>query len=78
MFVFGKEIANAYTELNDPVKQRAEFAVQAGNRDKGDLEAQVTDETFCRALECGLPPTAGCGFGVDRLAMFLTDTPMLR
>lgn len=78
LFVFGKEIANAYTELNDPVKQRAEFAVQAGNRDKGDLEAQVTDETFCRALECGLPPTAGCGFGVDRLAMFLTDTPMLR
>lgn len=78
LFVFGKEIANAYTELNDPVKQRHEFAVQAGNREKGDDEAQIIDETFCRALEFGLPPTAGIGFGVDRLAMFLTDTAMLR
>ena len=78
LFVFGKEIANAYTELNDPVRQRQEFAVQAGNRDRGDLEAQVIDETFCRALECGLPPVAGCGFGIDRIAMFLCDTAVLR
>ncbi|KAI0429714.1 lysyl-tRNA synthetase [Xylaria sp. FL1042] len=72
-FVCTKEIANAYTELNDPIDQRARFVEQAKDKDKGDLEAQLIDETFCEALEFGLPPTGGFGLGVDRMVMFLTD-----
>ncbi|KAI1364858.1 lysyl-tRNA synthetase [Xylaria arbuscula] len=72
-FVCTKEIANAYTELNDPIDQRARFVDQAKDKDKGDLEAQLIDETFCEALEFGLPPTGGFGLGVDRMVMFLTD-----
>ncbi|KAI1110510.1 hypothetical protein F5Y14DRAFT_359943 [Nemania sp. NC0429] len=73
VFTCTKEIANAYTELNDPLDQRARFLEQAKDKDKGDLEAQLIDETFCQALEYGLPPTGGFGMGIDRVVMFLTD-----
>ncbi|XP_017774760.1 PREDICTED: lysine--tRNA ligase [Nicrophorus vespilloides] len=73
LFVMKKEVSNAYTELNDPVVQRQRFEQQAKDKAAGDDEAQMVDETFCTALEYGLPPTAGWGLGVDRLTMFLTD-----
>lgn len=72
-FVCKKEIVNAYTELNDPFDQRLRFEEQARQKDQGDDEAQMIDENFCRALEFGLPPTAGWGMGIDRLVMFLTN-----
>lgn len=78
VFVATKEICNAYTELNDPFDQRARFEEQARQKDQGDDEAQMIDETFCNALEYGLPPTAGWGCGIDRLAMFLTDSNTIR
>ncbi|AGO13902.1 AaceriAGR037Cp [[Ashbya] aceris (nom. inval.)] len=78
VFVATKEICNAYTELNDPFDQRARFEEQARQKDQGDDEAQLIDETFCNALEYGLPPTGGWGCGVDRLAMFLTDSNTIR
>ncbi|ORY80961.1 hypothetical protein BCR37DRAFT_380839 [Protomyces lactucae-debilis] len=74
VFVATKEICNAYTELNDPFDQRARFQEQAAQKDQGDDEAQLVDETFCTSLEYGLPPTGGWGLGVDRLVMFLTDS----
>ena len=74
LFVLGKEVANAYTELNDPITQRARFAQQAKDKAAGDDEAQLIDENFCQALDYGLPPTAGWGMGIDRIAMFLTDS----
>ncbi|KAJ3194149.1 lysyl-tRNA synthetase [Irineochytrium annulatum] len=73
-FVATKEICNAYTELNDPFDQRERFEQQAKDKDAGDEEAQLVDETFCNSLEYGLPPTGGWGMGLDRLAMFLTDS----
>lgn len=73
LFVNYFEICNAYTELNDPVIQRELFDVQMNERKMGDFEALVIDEGFCKALEYGLPPTAGWGLGVDRLVMLLTD-----
>ncbi|TKR72607.1 hypothetical protein L596_020026 [Steinernema carpocapsae] len=73
LFAAKREIANAYTELNDPITQRALFAQQAKDKAAGDDEAQVIDENFCTALEYGLPPTAGWGMGIDRLTMLLTD-----
>ena len=78
VFVATKEICNAYTELNDPFDQRARFEEQARQKAQGDDEAQLVDETFCNALEYGLPPTAGWGCGIDRLAMFLTDSNTIR
>eukprot|EP00127_Corallochytrium_limacisporum_P005994 Clim_evm71s215 gene=Clim_evmTU71s215 len=73
-FVATKEICNAYTELNNPMVQRAMFELQQKDIDAGDEEAQGVDETFVNALEYGLPPTGGWGLGIDRLCMFLTDS----
>lgn len=74
LFCCKKEIANAYTELNDPVVQRSRFEQQAKDKSQGDDEAMFMDEGFCTSLEYGLPPTGGWGMGIDRLAMFLTDS----
>jgi len=78
LFVAGKELANAYTELNDPKIQREMFTAQALDQAKGDGEAQLKDETFCQSLEFGLPPTAGWGLGIDRLVMFLANKYNIR
>ncbi|XP_016912822.1 lysine--tRNA ligase isoform X3 [Apis cerana] len=74
LFIMKKEVCNAYTELNDPIVQRERFEDQAKDKAAGDEEAQIVDETFCTALEYGLPPTAGWGMGIDRITMFLTDS----
>ncbi|KAJ1393059.1 OB-fold nucleic acid binding domain, AA-tRNA synthetase-type [Sesbania bispinosa] len=78
LFVNKRELCNAYTELNDPVVQRQRFAEQLKDRQSGDDEAMALDETFCTALEYGLPPTAGWGMGIDRLAMLLTDSQNIK
>lgn len=78
VFVATKEICNAYTELNDPFDQRQRFEEQARQKAQGDDEAQMIDETFCNALEYGLPPTAGWGCGIDRIVMFLTNSNTIR
>ncbi|KAF9206127.1 hypothetical protein BGZ49_002954 [Haplosporangium sp. Z 27] len=78
LFVAGKEIVNAYEELNDPVQQRERFLKQQSDKDGGDEEAQPMDQAFCSALEYGLPPTAGWGMGVDRVCQILTGSNHIR
>mmetsp|Transcript_42481 Transcript_42481/g.51543 ORF Transcript_42481/g.51543 Transcript_42481/m.51543 type:complete len:594 (-) Transcript_42481:217-1998(-) len=78
LFVATKEVCNAYTELNDPVVQRERFMDQMKDKDSGDDEAQQHDENFCKALEYGLPPTGGWGMGIDRMAMFLSNSQNIK
>ena len=78
LIINGKEVANAYSELNDPIDQKERFETQLTLSEKGDEEAMFIDQDFLRALEYGMPPTSGIGIGIDRLTMFLTNNSSIQ
>jgi lysyl-tRNA synthetase class 2 len=78
LYIGGFEVGNAFSELNDPVEQRRRFEAQLADRASGDAEAHAMDDDYVRALEYGLPPTGGCGVGIDRLVMVLSNSPSIR